>query len=64
MLLASLLSKYLFSAWLDQYKVTAHKGSSAVGKWNTKHSFNVDLHAQVDMQCCVWIDTHCYVQMN
>ena len=49
MLLAYILGKYLFPAWLDQCRVTRHQVRSGMGKWDTKHP--VDLHAQVDVRC-------------
>jgi len=30
-----------------------HQVSSAMGKWNTKHFFYVDLRAQVDYHLCI-----------
>ncbi len=62
-LLACVLSKHLFS--LAEPMPGEHaQGRQCNEQMDTKHPFNVDLHAQVDMQCCVWFDTHRYVQMN
>lgn len=51
MLLACVLMKYLSPAWLDQCRVATHQVSSAMGKWDTKHSYYIDLEAQHLLLC-------------